>query len=117
MNSGVIYKYIEVRKFQRSLVEELLHRAGHVSAGLLPARALQKQLFQMIQLHHRAGIAGLHVVQARVGDQYKLLPEVVENNDLVEEHEVHIRESFLVLCIQLKSGFTVFDIIIGKLPY
>ena len=61
-------------------------------------------------------IFALDVVGADVDNQNDLLPEVVERDDLVEQHEIHIPKPLLVADVDRKSGLRIFDIIIGEIP-
>ena len=55
------------------------------------------------------------VVGADVDNQNDLLPEIVERDNLIEQHEVHIPEPLLITDIDRKGRFRIFDIIIGEI--
>ena len=62
-------------------------------------------------------IINLQIIGLDIQDQDQLLSVVVKSDDLVEQHQVHILEAFLVLRIQSEGRFAVFDIVIGKISY
>ncbi len=45
------------------------------------------------------------------------LAEVVEDDQLVEQHQVGILEALVVPRLQRKAGFGVFDVVVREVPY
>lgn len=71
---------------------------------------------EVIKLQLRPGVFGVHVVQADVDDEDQLLHQVVENDDLVEEHQIHVLEMLRILSVQAKGRFGVLDEVVGEVP-
>ena len=79
--------------------------------------SIQQKLLHIVQFPLCPMIIDFQIVGFDVQDQDQLLSVIIKCNNLVEQHQVHILESFLVLRIQMQSRFTVFDVIIGKISY
>ena len=78
---------------------------------------IQQKLLHIVQFPLCSMIIDLQIVRLDIQDQDQLLSVIVKSDDFVEQHQVHILKSFLVLCIQPQGRFAVFDIVIGKISY
>ena len=59
----------------------------------------------------------LRVLAAHEGEQQDFLPQVVESDDLVEEHQIQVPEAFRIVCVQGQGRLRVLDIIVGPIPH
>ena len=78
---------------------------------------IQQKLLHVVQFTLCSMIIDLQIIGLDIQDQDQLLSVVVKSDDLVEQHQVHILEAFLVLRIQSQGRFAVFDIVIGKISH
>ena len=65
--------------------------------------SIQQELLHVVQFPLRSMIIDLQIIGLDIQDQDQLLSVVVKSDDLVEQHQVHILEAFLVLRIQPES--------------
>ena len=89
---------------------------AHQAAGRIRCLgAFREELPQRLQFHLRPVVSGFALGQPRVDDQDDLLAEVVEGDDLVEQHQVHVLETLRILGDPLRGGLGVADIVIGEI--
>ena len=78
-------------------------------------------MFQQV-LHLAQGQAGpvvfcFQVFAADLADEEDLLAQIVESDDLVEEHEVDVLEPFRIDSVQVQGRFRVLDIVVGPVAH
>ena len=85
---------------------------------LLRGAGLQ-QLCQLVQPQDGFVVVRFQCVrlQRHIYDQHDLLPQVVEGNDLVEQHQVHVLEVLGVLRFGAGFGFAVAEVIVGEISH
>ena len=98
-------------------LEEGRHLAQQPSRHILFLLAAPNQLLQMPQPKLCPPIAGFSLRQLHIFDEDDLLLQVIEGDDLVKEHEIHILEAFRVLRVQTKRGFIILQVIIGEVAH
>ena len=52
-----------------------------------------------------------------VRDQDQFLPVIVEADDLVKQHQIHVFESLRILCVQIQSRLCIFQIVIREISH
>ena len=59
-------------------------------------------------------IVFINVVKPYIGDQYKLLSDIVEGYDLVKKHQVNVLEIFSIRGFWLYGRLAVLYVVVGK---
>ena len=99
------------------LVEEGGDLPQQPSAGLVLLFAVLQQVRQVLQVPDRPVVARLGLGQVHVDHQDDLLPEVVEGDDLVEEHQVYVLEPLGVHGFPFCRGLPVGQVVVGEIPH
>ena len=74
----------------------------------------QDEVCHLPQLPLRLAVCGLRLRQIDVDDQNDLLRHIVERDDPVEQHQVHILELLAVLRVEMQRRFRILQKIVGK---
>ena len=99
------------------LVEELVGRRGE-AAGLVGGHfAVLEQSLHFVEIAQGLTVAGLALAQVGVDDEQDLLLVVVEDDDLVEEHEVDVLEAFGVFGVQAQGGFGILQVVVAEVAH
>ena len=78
---------------------------------------MPQQLRQLVQLQHRLVVAHFHVIQGHIDDKDDLLTGVVEGDDLIKEHQVHVLERLAVLHRALHGRLAVGQVVVGEVAH
>ena len=99
------------------LVEEFAGRRGEM-AGLVGGHlAVGKQAFHLLEVAQGLAVAGFAFAQVGIDDQQDLLLAVVENDDLVEEHEVDVLETFGIFGVQAQGGLGILQVVVAEVAH
>ena len=97
--------------------EQGLHRRGEPGRPLGGGGAVAEELGHPVQLGAGGGIGLIQVGGVRIGDQDKLLPEVVKGDDAAEQHQIHVLEPLLVLPREAEGWLGVLHVVIGEVAH
>ena len=97
------------------LAEKCCDLACEPSCGLLYALAVSEEVSHMLKLQLSLVVACLSLFQSHVGDEDKLLTEIVEGDDLVKEHEVNVLEVLRIAYIGAEGLFRIGEEIVGEI--
>ncbi len=97
-------------------VEEGAYIAKESAARFLLLLSVLQEVRQLLQLEFGLVVPGVRVLEGHVADEDDLLSEVVEGDDLVEEHEVHVLELLAVLDVHADFRFAVAEEVVGEVP-
>ncbi|MPN22411.1 hypothetical protein SDC9_169794 [bioreactor metagenome] len=86
------------------LIEKRRDLSGEPARLIRTGRAAFDEAAQIGKLHHRLIVIFLRIGQLHVGDQNDFLPEVIEGDDLVKEHQVHVLKPLRVLGVKAERG-------------
>lgn len=75
-----------------------------------------QELFHHIQRHDGAIIILRCRIETDVDDEVNFLLQMIEYDDLVEQHEVEIVEAVVIGCLEMQCRFCIFDEIVRKYP-
>ena len=87
-----------------------------MSARLLFAFAVPQQVREGLQVVLRLAVSGFRVVERDIDDEDDFLPDVVERDDLVKQHQVRVAEPFGVDGLPPDGRFAVTEVIVGEVP-
>ena len=76
-----------------------------------------QQIPHLPKLHDRPVIPRFRIIQRNIDNQHDPLTEVIEGDDLVKEHQIHILESLRIFRCASCGGLTVIDVIVGEISY
>lgn len=74
-----------------------------------------QELFHHIQRHDGAIIILRCRIETDVDDEVNFLLQMIEYDDLVEQHEVEIVEAVVIGCLEMQCRFCIFDEIVRKI--
>ena len=109
---GTLHHGAELR-----LVEQGRHFPQQLPARLLLLLPVPQQLRQLVQLQHCLVVAYFHVIQGHIDDEDDLLTGVVEGDDLIKEHQVHILKRLTVLHRTLDRWLAVGQVVVGEVAH
>ena len=95
-------------------VEERFDLRDHPAPQILLGGPVAEEVLHLLQFHLYPVVLGLEMREVHVGYEEELLGEVVEDDDLVEEHHVHVLESLGVLRVEPEGGFGILQIVVGE---
>ena len=79
--------------------EERCQFAGHAAFGLCGFLAVLHELCHLCKPAQRLVIFGFRFIEPHIRNEDQLLPEVIERDDLIEQHQIEILEMCVVfLC-------------------
>ena len=97
--------------------EQGLHRRGEPGRPPGDRGPVAEELGHPVQLSAGGGVGLIQVGGVRVGNEDKLLTEVVKGNDAAEQHQIHVLEPLLILPCEAEGWLGVLHVVIGEVAH
>ncbi len=82
----------------------------------VPVRfAVSKEILHRVDLQLCSAVCRIRFREIHVDDEDDLLLQVVEGNDLVKEHQIHVLEVLCIIRVQMQRLLCVLQIIVGEI--
>ena len=96
------------------LIKKRSYLTKKLSTRFLLFLPIVQKIRKLLQLHNSLIVTNFHILQRHINNQNQLLPDIVECDHLVKQHQINILKIFGILYLTPHSRFTVSQIIIGK---
>lgn len=96
-------------------VEQRSYFTQQAAAGFLFFLTCPDEFLEPSELQHRLVISDLDVVERHIHDEDQLLAKIIESDDFVEQHQIHIFEILRIFRAAADSRFSVSQVFVREI--